>query len=450
MKRLGIGLTVTALIAVPACGGSSGSDDDDDAGDGGTSSGTGGRGGKGGSTSNAGEDGEETGATGGSGGNGGKGGSSGGKGGSSGGKGGSSGKGGASSGGTGGASGSIGLGGFAGTQEPGSVPEQLVGVWQETRASAGSYENAFGESFDITSGFSVQLKLAADGSYYFAHYASGVSPSCENVSYFDQSVGTAVIGDDTLTLYPAERRLDVDDCALPTSEELANDPIEFSLSIMDAFHFYGGLRTYEMHLEGGPQPLDLELLLRTPLADPPVPAEPDDFVLGTVGPFEELQGLWAPSEGTDTGFFDAATGDAYLPELNGSPHQWLRFEGDAYETAVALQTINVEGVCKADVIYYEQGLGLFQVNEDIGGRGVHFEGDTRLEATAARLIVNVRECDADDGVYQFDVPPQISYWTFIYFTRDMPPESLQLRCDYPFSEFQSLLCTSALTMYRRE
>lgn len=119
------------------------------------------------------------------------------------------------------------------------------------------------------------------------------------------------------------------------------------------------------------------------------------------------------------------------------------------ETAVALQTINVEGVCKADAIYYEQGLGLFQVTEDVGGRGVHFDGHVRLEATAARLIVNVRECDEDDGVYRADVDPQLSYYRFMHFTPDLPPESLTLDCAFPMSQWQSLLCTSRLTLHRR-
>jgi len=441
-----------ALAASPltACGGGSSGDDDDGGGSGeagtpatkgGTGGAAGGRGGSGGTTT-TGDAGD---------GDVGRGGSvSTGKGGTSTGTGGTlgdSGNGPASSGGTsGGGTG----GGTGGGAVSGDVPEELVGVWQETRASGGTYENSFGESFDVTSGFSAQLKLSSNGSYYFAHYASGASATCASVSYFDQSVGAAVLDGNVLTLQPTERRLDVTDCSGTESQDLATDPFSFEASLEEAQHFYGGLRTYKLHLDGGAQPLDLTLLMRPPVEDPVQPAQPDGFALGTVGPFAELQGLWVASPGTDTGFFDPATGDAYLPELNGSAHQWIRFEGDAYETAVALQTINGEGVCKADVIYYEQGLALFQVTEDVGGRGVHYLGDTRLEATAARLLVNVRECDEDDAVYQYDVTPLKSYYSFIYFTTAEPPESLEMRCDFPLSEWQSLLCANTGSLSRRE
>jgi hypothetical protein len=440
--------SLIALQAAVGCSSDGGSDDDDagEAGDGGTSSG---KGGSGAGVGRSGEGGE--GASGGSTQGGRAGG--GGKGGTGGNGGGSAGRGGGGSGGGDGGSGGKGLGGAGPSSVPGDVPPELAGVWQETRASGGEYENAFGESFDATSGFSVAFHVRENGDYYFAHYASGVAPSCQFVSYMDQSVGTAVLDGDTLTLYPTERRLDVTDCSssLPSSETLENDPIAFTISLEEATHFYGGLRTYVMHLTGGAMPLDLTLLHRPPVEEPTQPAQPDDFVLGTVGPFEEFQGLWVPNEGTDTGFFDPSTGMAYLPELNGSSHQWIRFEGDAYETAVALQNINVEGVCKADVIYYEQGTGLVQVTEDVGGRGVHFVGHARLEATAARLIVNVRECDEDDAVFEYDVPGLFSYYRFIYFSPAEPPEMLTLGCAFPTSEWQSLLCGNGnVGFYRRE
>lgn len=332
----------------------------------------------------------------------------------------------------------------------GAVPDELVGVWQETRSSGGTYENSFGESFDVTSGFSVQLKISSNGSYYFAHYAQGASATCASVSYFDQSVGSVTLDGDVLTFHPTEHRLDVTDCSDSGSQDLGTEPFAFGASLEDSHHFNGGLRTYVMHLTGGAQPLDVTLLVRPPTAAPTEPDQPADFELGTVGPFQELQGLWSPSPGSDTGFFNPETGEAYLPELNGSAHQWLRFAGDAYETAVALQNINAEGVCKADVIYYEQGTALFQVTEDVGGRGVHYVGDARLEASAARLIVNVRECDEDDGVRQWDVTPLVSYYRFVYFTPDEPPESFELDCTYPLSEWQSLLCANSGSLGRRE
>jgi hypothetical protein len=204
-----------------------------------------------------------------------------------------------------------------------------------------------------------------------------------------------------------------------------------------------------MHVEGGPQPFDLKLLVRPPLANPDQPAQPADFSLGTEPPFQELQGLWVPASGTDTGFFNPENGEFYFPELNGSPHQYLRFAGDAYEAAVALQNTNAEGVCKADIIYYEQGKALLQVLEDVGGQGSHFIGHMRFEATAARLIERVRECDQDDAVYQYDLPGQLSYYGWSYFTPSDLPEMFTVQCKFPFSEWQSTLCTNATqTFYR--
>jgi hypothetical protein len=156
-----------------------------------------------------------------------------------------------------------------------------------------------------------------------------------------------------------------------------------------------------------------------------------------------MQGMWvAKPGGTDTQFFDPDTGYFYLPELNGAPHQWFRFLGDAYETAVALQNTNAEGVCKADIIYYEQGKALMEVLEDVGGQGNHFVGHMRWEATAARLIERVRECDQDDGTYQYDLPGQLSYYGWLYFTPANPPEIFTLQCKFPLSEWQSTLCTT--------
>jgi len=434
---LPFGLAIAAAVSFTACGSDGGSDDDDNGGEAGVGGSTGGSGGKGGASGGSGggsgEGGEAQGASGGKGGNGGSGGS--GKGGSGGGD---------PTGGTGGAGGSTGgaggSGGTGGSGEPGSVPPELVGIWQETRASAGEYTNGYGENFEITSGFSVALHIRPNGSYYFAHLAAGVSLGCESVSYFEQSVGSAVLEGDVLTLHPTEHRLDRTDCQSSGAMDLPLDPIPFTITLEDAWHFYGGLRTYLMTVDGGPHPFELTLLHRPPLAEPPAPAQPDGFVLGTEGPFVELQGLWPAQAGTDTGFFDPATGEAYLPELNGSRHQWIRFVDDAYETAVALQTINDEGACKADVIYYEQGVGLFQVTEDVNGQGVHFVGHVRLESTAARLIVNVRECGEDDAVFEYDLPPQLSYYRFIYFSEGAPPERLELLCEFPLSEWQSLLC----------
>lgn len=339
----------------------------------------------------------------------------------------------------------------SGAGASGEVPEELVGIWQETRASGGDYVNSWGDNFRVSSGFSVQLRIRATGEYYFAHFASGVR-DCGPVSYLDHSTGSAVLEGNTLILRPKKRSLEVQDCSKTGVQELATDPIPFSIALKESRSLYGGLRTYIMSVEGGPQPFQLRLLHRPPLAEPPQPEQPDDFVLGDSGPFEELQGLWVPSTGTDSNFFDPGTGQYYLPELNGSPHQWLRFQGGDYETAVALQNIESEGVCKSDVIYYEQGHGRFAVQEDIGGQGVHFVGHLRLQATAARLIVSIRECGPDDAVLSYDLPPQLSYYRWIYFSPGAPPESMTMDCAaFAQSEWQTLLCDrEQTTFYRRE
>ncbi len=122
----------------------------------------------------------------------------------------------------------------------GSVPEELVGIWQETRASSGDYSNQFGEDFSATSGFSAQLKITTDGKYYLAVYASGVSLSCASVSQFDQSVGSAVLAGDTLTLTPVERRIDFDNCSDSTSTDSDLTPIVLTASLAEDRQFYGG------------------------------------------------------------------------------------------------------------------------------------------------------------------------------------------------------------------
>lgn len=444
-------ITISALVAstwivVAACSGAASDDADDDAGASGSSGKGGGTSGRGGSsTADAGEgaaqagDGPHQGGTGG-----GFGGSSG--------TGTGTGEAGAGRGGSGGAigdagsGGTLGSGGTAGSTAMGSVPAELVGIWQETRASAGDYTNGFGEDFSITSGFSVQLKIAANGSYYFAHFASGASQTCREVSYYDQSVGVAKLEGDTLTLLPSERRMDVTDCTDSGSFDVALDPIPLTIDVKDAFHYYGGLRTSVMHVEGGPHPLDLTLLVRPPLETPEQAAQPSDFMLGVDPPYQELQGLWAPSSGSDTTFIDTVRDEYYFPEPNGARHQWIRFTGDSYEAAAALNGMNADGVCKLDGIYYETGSALLQVVEDVGGQGNHFVGHMRLDAARGILILRVRECGEDDGTYTYGLPAYQSYYRFVFFTED--PVSFSLDCSaFPQSEWQPMLCTDAQESY---
>ena len=118
-----------------------------------------------------------------------------------------------------------------------TVPDELVGVWQETRASGGTYESSFGETFDVTSGFTVELKISSNGSYYFAHFAEGASVSCASVSYFDQSVGSVVLDGDVLRpeiVLPGGSRSCTDDAnphAYVIAYERARLPERFTISV---------------------------------------------------------------------------------------------------------------------------------------------------------------------------------------------------------------------------
>lgn len=330
----------------------------------------------------------------------------------------------------------------------GDVPPELVGVWQETRASADDYEfdDGFGGSFSLTSGFSVQLKISPEGRYYFAHYSSGASTNCQTVSQFDQSVGTAVLDGNTLTLQPEQREIESISCDDSRVYDGGTEPIVFTVSLSEDRQYYGGMRMYDLALEGWSHPLDLTSLFRLPDYEAYQPAQPVDFVLGEDGAYDELQGLWAAAPGSDVDFYNPQTGAYYLPELNGSPHRWVRFDGDAYEMAVALQSVNDEGVCKSDLIYYESGTALFQATEDVGGQGTHFIGDTRFDSTDSRLIVNIRECDEDDGVFALELQPLSSYYRFNLYIDD--PLMFELNCGvFERSEWQSLLCEQGFAGY---
>ncbi len=330
--------------------------------------------------------------------------------------------------------------GMVGNLPPGNVPAELAGVWQQTRASAGEYMNRVGESFSITEGFSVELRLREDGQYAFAHQASGVSFSCGLVTYFEQSVGNAVLEGDTLTFWPSRRRLDIQDCANSRTIDMPLDAITMAISVEETRHFYGGIRTYLMNLTGGPHPFSLTRLQPAPVAEPIQPPQPPDFMLGDDPPYSDMQGLFAAADGTDVNFYDSTTGDFYFPELNGSPHHWLRFSGTGYETAVALQNVNSEGACRLDLIYYERGEALFVVLEDVGQRGSHFVGHNRFAATQSRLIARIRECGEDDGTATYDLAPQSSYLRWIYFSPAAPPERISFPCEFAPSEWQTLVC----------
>lgn len=330
--------------------------------------------------------------------------------------------------------------GAGGATSTSAIPSELVGVWQQTRATSGDYTSQTGMVFSLSSGFTVQLKLSSNGAYYLANFGAGVAQNCASVSNLEQSTGTAEIVGNAIVFHPTAHVVDVVDCTGSRRVDLGLSAFSLTISVQEAQHFYGGIRTYRMLAEGGPHPYDLMLLHRPPLANPPIEPQPADFVLGTDGPYQDFQGLWVAAPGTDSNFFDPATGEYYFPELNGSPHAWLRMVPGGYETAIALQNVNSDGPCKSDIIYYEQGEGLFAVLQDVGNLGNHFVGDARLQSTAARLIVRIRECGENDGVGEYDLPPVPRYFRFIYFSPDAPPESISFPCDYALNEWQSILC----------
>lgn len=324
------------------------------------------------------------------------------------------------------------------------VPAELVGIWQQTRASASDYRNTYtGATFSATSGFSVQLKIRSDGSYYLAHYSSGVSNTCAFVSYFEQSVGSAQVQGGQLILHPTQRQLEVSDCSNSGTQQLANDPIVYAMALREAFD-YNGLRGYELELTGGLYPLKLEVLHREPLMPGYQSAQPADFVPGSDPPYQELIGLWTPHPNSDTNFYNLQTGDFYLPAFDGTAPEYVRFTPDSYELARAWRNYNLEGVCKKDYLYYERGSPTFVITEDVGGQGDHFVGHVRFQAGEARLIVNIRDCGEDDGVRRYSLVPQTSYYRWIYRAESnwltQIPEGFSLECAWEQSEWQFMLC----------
>jgi hypothetical protein len=123
----------------------------------------------------------------------------------------------------------------------------------------------------------------------------------------------------------------------------------------------------------------------------------------------------------------------------------LRFGGNEYDMAIALQNINTEGPCKADIIYYERGQTALKVIEDVTGQGDHFIGHGGFAASTARLVVRVGECGSDDGVQQYDLPPLTACCRWVYFGSD--PARIILDCTaFPQNEWQTILCTADSTM----
>ena len=337
----------------------------------------------------------------------------------------------------------------------GTLHPDLVGIWQQTRAAAGDYRSLItGFTFSMTSGFSAQLRLRPDGTFDYAFYSSGVATDCAFSSHLEQAVGTAALeAGSRLALRPAARRIEVNHCARSGVIESDLSPLVFDARIDESFDLYGH-RSWTLSLDGGPVPLALTLLHRPPTANPPQPAQPSDFVLGVDPPYREVVGLWSSHPNSDLGFFDSATNAWHVPESNGAQHLWVRFlDGGGYELARAWPSYGFEGVCKKDYVYYERGRAQFVVTENVGGQNDHFVGHARFAAQDARLVVNVRECDQDDGATPYQLTPQVSYYRWIWFAASTGvgpiPESLQLSCDWQLSEWQFMVCSGS-TYVRRQ
>lgn len=325
----------------------------------------------------------------------------------------------------------------------GNVPPELVGIWQDTKASSSDYKNVTtGETFTLTKGYSAQLKFKANGQFYFAHLSTGASDTCAYVNYFDQMTGVAVFQNNQLTLTATERRLDITNCTNSRSLDLTKNPLSFNVTLAEAQSELGE-PSYTLALAGSDYTLNMKVLQREPPSNPDQPAQPQGFQLGTDGVYSDFNGLWTPDPGSSTDFYNPQTGAFTIPVLNGSDHRWLRFSADGYETAKVWvnQYYLSPGACKKDLIYYEKGTALFKVTEDVGGMGTHFVGDVRLQASDARLIVNIRDCDSDNGVKRYTLKPLAGYFRWIYY-KDTP-ERISLGCLYqPLNVWQFGVCNN--------
>lgn len=319
--------------------------------------------------------------------------------------------------------------------QAGSVRAVLVGIWQQTVASAGDFTNTFtGETFTLSQGYSAQLKIRANGQFTFDHYSQGVSSNCRQVSYLDRMSGILEIQNNRLTLRPTERRLVVNNCTRSGTFALPNNPVVFNA----ALSWYETLikePTLQLELTGGPYSLKLRQLQRDLSSKPQQPPQPEGFQLGDDPPYQEFLGTWAPSAGSDLGFYNAQTGAFYLPKYNASEHRWLRFVPGGYEFATVFENASLEGACKKDLIYYERGRALFKVLEV---KNDTYEGDVRFQAEDARVLVQIRNCDGDNGVRRYTLQPLTSYYKFQYTAS----VGLTLGCVWPWHEWQFAACTN--------
>jgi hypothetical protein len=329
-----------------------------------------------------------------------------------------------------------------GNPPTGSFPAELSGIWQDTLASGGEFTNLYtGVTFNMTQGYSAQFKVRPNGEFYFAHYSQGVSSTCALVSFFDQMVGQAEFTGSRLVLRPRERRLDVQNCANSGSLNLPLSPVSFDVAVSEYETFLD--TTAQMELSGGPYPLKFKLLNPTPPANPPQPPQPQDFQLGTETPYQEIIGLWGHR---DTEFYNPQTGVYRFPDCCGE-NRFLRFTAEGYELGMAFVRVNLEGVCKKDLIYFEKDNALFKVTNQRDPDT--YQGDVRLEATQARLIVRIRECGSEDGVQEHSLKPLTSYYRWSY-TMPAGGDYFMLGCQYGRHLWGFAVCYNATPWYSYE
>jgi hypothetical protein len=345
------------------------------------------------------------------------------------------------------------------TEMPSSLAD-LVGIWQMTRDSGGDYKNPVtGESFSMGLGYNVLLKIRADGSYLMQFYTPGDSHSCHLVFYRETSLGTARVSGNQLTLQPAQHKLELEDCTSANTYDLGSEATTYTMMLHEDVDDHT-LRGLKLRLEGGTLNLELDLLNREPLVPGYQPSQPADFVLGTDPGYQDLLGLWTPDEQSDAEFYNPDTDEFILPEDDVIEDSYLRLSENGYEMArfwndytypTNKSTLAISGnVCQKDYLYYERGTANFSVTEPAQIPGGVSVGHARFAASEARLIVNLRNCGEDTGELRYTLGPLVSYYTWYYVpaTPDdiiSTAESFSLHCDWEKSEWQFMVCDSALS-----
>lgn len=329
---------------------------------------------------------------------------------------------------------------------PGSLAAELVGVWQQSVASAGDYQDEeSGAVFTMTSGYNAVLKLRGEGEYYFSLFAAGVAHDCASVSRWDQSVGAVTFSGSTLTLTPYERELTVGDCHGERTSSLPNDPLELVVALEEQLDF-NGMRVQRMDLTYDSVPLTLTALHQHPTDTPFAPERPADFTADDNTTAGGLLGLWTANPGDPTDFFDPSTGEFALPGDGEFDYEQVRIEVDVYELSRTWTEYDVTGICQKDYVYFERGTPSFSQVFDIYEDGEYRIGHARFEATLAAVVVQIRECGEDDGAYLYDLVPVTSYyqWDLWKAGEDatLEPARLKLSCpwDWEQSEWQFMVC----------